>query len=252
MNPLAIACLLTVVSASTAQDDAESLKGETAKTTSELTSPQPAEPTGTEAEQLEAAPVEIPRYVPPRRGAPKTRVGGGSRSGGSNNAPQLVTLSPEHTGLTGQASPTLYWWLSDEFEGEFELVVTAVDAIEPALRVREAGPRAEGIHAFSLAEHGLTLEPNRLYQWSVAIVRDASARSMDVVSVSTIERVSQDPELSDTPAALASAGLFYDSLAAVEQLITEHGNPLPFSEMRASLLEQVALPEVARWQRSEG
>ncbi len=133
-------------------------------------------------------------------------------------------------------------------------MVTAVDAIAPALRVREAGPRARGIHSFSLAEHGLSLEPGQLYQWSVALVRNSGARSMDVVSISTIERVPATPGVSNTPAALAGAGLFYDSLAAIDELLESNANAQAqrFSEMRASLLEQVSLSEVAQWQRSEG
>lgn len=61
-----------------------------------------------EAQDLAAADSLI--YVPPRRGAPKTRVGGGTRSGGQPL--HLALLAPEHTGLTRSASPTLYWWLS--------------------------------------------------------------------------------------------------------------------------------------------
>jgi hypothetical protein len=75
-----------------------------------------------------------PVYVPPRRGAPATRVGGGTRSGGAN-APQVALLSPEHTGLTHQARPTLYWYLSRDYTGSIEFVVTGRDSVTPELRL---------------------------------------------------------------------------------------------------------------------
>lgn len=186
-------------------------------------------------------PTAAPVYVPPRRGAPATRVGGGTRSGGTG-VPQIALLSPEHTGLTHQASPTLYWYLSSAYTGTLELVVTGRDSVTPELRLRLEDAQPAGIHALDLAEHGLVLAPGRLYQWSVSIVRDEEHRSRDVVSVATIERLASDSAHQSGGAVdLAAAGLWYDAVDAASRTGTR--------ATRAALLEQVGLDAAAAWDR---
>lgn len=190
---------------------------------------------------------EPPVYVPPRRGAPETRVGGGTRSG-AGAAPELLVLGPRHTGLTEQAAPVLYWWLSQPFDGAFEFVVTAMDAVEPVLKLRTEGPEASGIHELRLADHGVQLEPGREYQWSVAIVRDPERRSRDVVAVATIERTEGSPASWD-PAVLAAAGLWYDAIEA----LSEPASPsqlATYRAYRADLLSQVGLDSAAAAERA--
>jgi len=183
-----------------------------------------------------------PVYVPPRRGAPATRVGGGTRSGGVN-APQIALLSPEHTGLTQQATPTLYWYLSRDYTGVIEFVVTGRHSITPALRLRSDGHQAAGIHALDLAAHDVALEPGTLYQWSVSIVRDENHRSRDVVSVATIERLPAEvgrPD--DETVGLAAAGIWYDAVDVASRSGARSA--------RAALLEQVGLADAAAWDRA--
>jgi hypothetical protein len=148
--------------------------------------------------------------------------------------------------LTASVSPTLYWWLSEDHAGEFELVVTRWDAVEPDLRVRRSASMQAGVHAFDLAVEGLELAPGVSYQWSVAIVRDADRRSRDIVAVATLEF---DPSATSgpDPAALASAGLWYDAI----NVLSAGGDRAQQRRLRADLLEQVALPDVARWERQE-
>jgi len=190
---------------------------------------------------------EPPVYVPPRRGAPETRVGGGTRSG-AGAAPELLVLGPPHTGLTEQASPVLYWWLSEPFDGVFELVVTAVDAVEPVLKLRTEGAQAAGIHELRLADEGVELEPGREYQWSVAIVRDPERRSRDVVAIATIERT-ENARSGWDPAELAAAGLWYDAIEA----LSEPDSPsqrATYRAYRADLLSQVGLESAASAERA--
>jgi hypothetical protein len=182
----------------------------------------------------------LPIYVPPRRGAPKTRVGGGTRSSGSSV--QLALLAPEHTGLTGRSSPMLYWWLSKEHEGPFEFVVMVESGVEPVLRFRQENTLAAGIHSFDLAAAGLSLEPGITYRWSVAIVRDEAQRARDVVALATMEYVI-DRSVADQAETLAGAGLWYDAFA-LASAETNHS-------VWADLLEQVSLDQVAAWSRGE-
>jgi hypothetical protein len=187
---------------------------------------------------VEVAALESPVYIPPFRGAPKTRVGGGTRSAGANV--ELALLAPEHTGRTAQASPTLYWWISGAHSGEFEFVIMNRDAIEPDLRVRRQLTLAAGIHAFDLGSEDFALQPGVSYQWSVALIRDPDRRSRDIVGLATLEYDAASGDSADAGilGGLAERGLFYDAFAALEA-------PAP----RADLLEQVALMDVARWIR---
>jgi hypothetical protein len=196
------------------------------------------------AKESALAAASPPVYVPPRRGAPKTRVGGGTRSGGP--ALEVALLAPEHTGITAQASPTLFWWLSDPFEGEIEFVVTRKDAVQPEFRERRTLALDSGIHSVDLAQAGVELAPGEIYQWAVAVIRDPDRRSRDLVAVATLEFDPRVGVASAVPASLAAAGLFYDAIAA---LSTGGARGL---EDKADLLDQVALGNVASWIRDEG
>ncbi len=48
-----------------------------------------------------------PLYKPPIRGAPATRVGGGTRGPGDKR-PSVRVLAPNHVGFTTRAQPELY------------------------------------------------------------------------------------------------------------------------------------------------
>lgn len=212
----------------------------TAPDEADLTAGAAADDPGRRAPQPDAqglATADPPVYVPPRRGAPKTRVGGGTRSGGEQV--HLALLAPEHTGLTRSPSPTLYWWLSADHPGPVEVVVTAENGVTPVLRLRPPAPVAAGIHAVDLTAAGLTLEAGVPYRWSVAIIRDENARSRDVVATATLEYLPPERAVSADAGALAAAGLWYDAMAALNR-DAEPGR-------QAALLEQVDLDEVARW-----
>ena len=53
-----------------------------------------------------------PVYKPPLRGAPASRVGGGSR-GVRTEMPRLYVLAPPDIGFTTRAKPDLFWFASD-------------------------------------------------------------------------------------------------------------------------------------------
>lgn len=198
---------------------------------------------GTETVTEESA--AEPVYRPPRRGAPKTRVGGGTREAGTDVAPSIALLAPLSTGFTTRASPVLYWYLSSAYEGRFEFVVAERSrrVVEPLFRQVVDGRYAAGYHAFDLGALDVALAEDRVYQWSVAIVRDPERRSHDIVAVATVERVAetrtQRPEQS-TVTGLAGAGLWYDAIEAL-------GPPPSSATARnqlAALLRQVGLAQV--------
>ncbi len=172
-------------------------------------------------------------YVPPPRGAPGRRIGGGTRSAGEAPVAALTSLVPDgHVGLTGRAQPIVMWHLSADTEARIDFTLTRSDATEPVLERTLSGPFEAGIHATSLAELGAELETGSRYQWFVAIVVDPERRSKDVVAGGPIERASGSGGAGDA-AALAQAGLWYDALAHAD------------ATFRASLLRQVGLDQAA-------
>lgn len=209
-----------------------------AQATSEVAAVNPSQtPSALDGKGLAAD--DPPVYVPPRRGAPKTRVGGGTRSAGQTL--HLAVLAPEQTGLTRSASPTLYWWLSDDHPGPVEVVVMAENGVAPLVRFRAPAPVTAGIHAVDLSSAGLALQAGVTYRWSVAIIRDENARARDVVATATLEYV-PDQLVPLDAGALAAAGFWYDVIA----LLNSDRDP----QWQAALLDQVDLAEVAQWLRT--
>ena len=85
-----------------------------------------------------------PVYKPPQLGAPGGRVGGGTRGIGGD-ALSLVALAPNHVGLTTQAQPTFYWYLSGT--PSFPLIFTLIEykAVKPLVEKQITMPKKAGI-----------------------------------------------------------------------------------------------------------
>ena len=130
-------------------------------------------------------------YQPPNRGAPKARVGGGTRS--SN---QLLALSPAgHVGLTSSEQPRLYWYLAPGFRNALRLRVAVADAPAPLLDVPLPAQMNGGIQHLDLAQHGLRLVPGPVYQWWVLLEPLPHQGREKVVSSGAIQLAAPDPQL---------------------------------------------------------
>jgi len=211
-------------------------------------------------------------YKPPLGlGAPTGLVAGGSRgtdtclSGEGGNEHAALTLSvlapADHIGLTVHEQPSLYWYLSAPAGCQVEVTLTDEQAVEPLLDVTLSPPIKPGVQQVRLADYGVRLTPGVQYQWAVALVPDPEHRSKDIIAASGIERTEATAALradlaqadKTTVAALyAEAGLWYDAVAAISDLIADvPQNPAPRMQ-RAALLEQVRLPEVVEYERKLG
>ena len=200
-----------------------------------------------------AAAIDMPMYKPPPRGAPGGRVGGSSRGIG-DGLPMLSVLAPDHTGLTTQEQPSLYWYLSKPTTYPVELTIIDDQTIQPLLEKRIGGPIQPGVQRVRLADYSLRLSPGVLYRWSVALVVDADNRSRDILAGGFIQRIAL-PEvlpaklaragMAQTPHIYAEAGLWYDALTAISDLIDTSPNAPALRQQRAALLEQVGLSEIA-------
>jgi len=192
-------------------------------------------------------------YVPPARGAPRARTGGGTRGPGA--LPRLEVLAPDHVGRTTREAPTLAWFVSGRASVPLELTLLRDGASEPELEVRLANQVETGIGEASLSRWDVELEPGVVYQWSVALVVDPGRRDRDVVASGAIERVAEPAAVataraSGAPAyaALAREGIWYDALSELGSAIAA-GDPGLRAE-RARLLDQVGLPDAAEFERT--
>ncbi len=192
----------------------------------------------------------VPTYKPPLRGAPGGRVGGGTRGSG-REVFVLTVLAPDHSALTVSEQPSLYWFISSATSLPIEVTVMDLRTTQPVLEARLAAPITPGVHRIRLADHGVRLEPGVPYRWFVTIVPDSDRRSKDILAGGAIERV-EPPEGLDAKLAQASkekapflyaeAGVWYEALAAISDLIESAPNDAVLRQQRATLLAQVGLP----------
>ena len=110
----------------------------------------------------------------------------------------------------------------------------------------------------NLAEHGVHLTPGAQYEWSVALVLDPKRRSRDIVASAGIERIdaAQAPAISDdnrptreAAARYAKAGLWYDTIMSMSDLIAASPTDQTLREQRADLLETAGLKEASAFDR---
>ena len=197
-------------------------------------------------------------YKPPKRGAPGGREGAGTR-GIAGPLPTLAVLAPkDHTGLTAQEQPVLYWYLSRETQHPVEVILTDRQSVKPLLAIRLNPPLQPGMQRVRLADYNIHLTPGVLYRWSVSLVADAAQRSYDVMTAGTIERVELPNELRGqrvqahtiTAARLyATAGLWYDTIAALSELIDTRPQDITLRQQRAAVLTQEGLSAAASYDR---
>jgi hypothetical protein len=204
------------------------------------------------AEKPAAAPAAVV-YQPPRRGAPRARVGGGTRGPGGQDD-LLTVLAPDHVGLTMQAQPTLYWYARTPAAARFRFALINDTEIEPLLEIDTGQDTVAGIQQLDLQDYDITLTPGVEYEWSVALVRDENNRSADIVTSGVIERVTPAAELVDRLAGSSGAervrlyaaeGLWYDALDSLSGLIVAAPDDRALTAMRTALLEQIGLQEIA-------
>lgn len=199
------------------------------------------------------------KYVPPMRGAPQSRIGGGSR-GSSDDIAMLQVLAPDHTGLTTEEQPVLYWYVSKPSRAHFEITVINDQEVEPLVD-RDVDLRVEaGIQRIRLADFGVKLKRGLEYRWYVSLVVDPAQRSNDIVASGTIERVEPSTELAgklahatpaDIPGIYAGSGIWYDALDAISRLVDASPGSRALREERAALLDEAGLKEAAATERRQ-
>jgi len=206
------------------------------------------------AAQLE----DIVTYKPPQRGAPGGREGAGTRGLGGALLTLAVLTPKEHTGLTVQEQPVLYWYLSQETQHPVDIILTDRQSVKPLLETRLPPPLQPGIQLVRLADYNIRLAPGVVYKWSVALVTDPTQHSRDIVTAGTIERIEVPDELRSqlvqtdkriSARLYATAGLWYDTIATLSELIDAVPQDTLLRQQRATLLDQEGLTEAAAYDR---
>jgi hypothetical protein len=195
-----------------------------------------------------------PVYQPPMRGAPSGRVGGGTR-GTAGGMPTVDVLAPDHVGLTVQEQPTLYWFVSAPVHHPVQLTLVSDDSEKPLAEVDLPIPSKAGIQAVKLSDVGVKLKSDVEYQWTVAIVVDASERSKDILASGIVKRTLDRRPVAVQDGAMAAkqyaaAGLWYDALEAASRAIDRAPGDHRARMQRAALLDQAGLAEAAAFERS--
>jgi len=220
------------------------------------------DPTPALTPQVQSSPTPIeptmPIYKPPKGTTLRGRVDGGFR-GGEEGEPVLKVLAPaDHVGETVKKSPALYWYLSQTTS--FPIIFTLEDTrhYKPVLRVTLKPPTRPGVQMVRLADYEKTLEEEVQYRWHIAVVVDPESRSKDIHAMGVIERISytealflgrscRDPR--DAVCLYADAGLWYDAIMVISDLITANPRDRVLRLQRAALLDQVGLTDVAEYDR---
>lgn len=198
-----------------------------------------------------AADVSVPVYSPPSRGAPGGRVGGGTRGG--QNVFVLSVLAPDHSGFTASEQPSLYWFISKPTSLPVELTVMDPLGVKPILETQLPSPTQAGIQRVRLGDYNVHLAPGAAYRWFVAVVPDADRRSKDILAGGAIERVDLQEDFKtkvakasekELPFVYAQAGLWYDALNSISDLIDAAPQNQELHNQRTALLKQVGLPSI--------
>jgi hypothetical protein len=212
----------------------------------------PPAPRGESQPKAATTTAAVPTYKPPLRGAPGGRVGGGTRGSG-REVFVLTVLAPDHSALTVSEQPSLFWFISSTTSLPIEVTVMDLRTTQPVLETRLIPPAAPGVQRIRLADHAVRLEPGVPYRWFVTIVPNSDRRSRDILAGGAIERVVSPEGLAaklaqarkdETASLYAEAGVWYDALAAISDLIDGAPNDTVLRKQRATLLAQVGLPAV--------
>jgi hypothetical protein len=202
--------------------------------------------------------VDLPVFVPPKRDAPRARIGGATR-GIPGALPRIEVLAPLSIGLTLEAQPDLYWHLPEKTTHRVDLTVVTDASPEPVLEVTLPPAERAGVQHVRLADHGVKLTRGVPYQWFVAVVGDAEHRGRDRIAGGAIERVDAPAELvsklaaasaDERPFVLASGGIWYDAVSDLSRRIEAAPDDTAARLQRAALLDQVGLDEVALAERA--
>lgn len=175
-------------------------------------------------------------YVPPLRGVPGRREGGGTRGGCPSTQPSLTALMPDSNfGTTLSAYPSFLWYVPglESQQAEFVLLDENDEVVyETAFQMTSSA----GIVSLSLPATANIppLQVGKDYHWYFSLICDPLDRSGDLYTEGWIQRIEADADLmarleaapvGDRPTIYAESGIWYDAVASLATLRrTQPGN----------------------------
>lgn len=210
---------------------------------------QPARPVADAPKKPDAAQIQ---YDPPKRGAPKGRVGGGTR-GVEPRELSMAVIAPDHPGLSSRTSPKLYWFLSRPINAAFEVSVIEDGAADALIDRAIPAPKEAGVQVLDLAAMGVVLQPEREYRWFISLISNPNARSGDTVASgkviweplpANVKARVESADAASRPGVYAASGYWYDAYAELRALRERNPGDRSLREMEVALIGQVGLRDV--------
>jgi hypothetical protein len=197
----------------------------------------------------------MPVYQPPKENVPRARIEGGTR-GGTGNELTIIALVPDHVGFTTKKDPALYWHVSQPTSLPVQFTLTDPRSVRPIAEISLPHPSHAGIQTVRLKDYGISLEPGIQYRWLISIALDHDKPSKDLVTGGMIERIEFNEGSAlgfpltcnnDAVSRYAEAGLWYDAIGCISELIESNPVDSLLRRQRAFLLNQIDLPNVAEF-----
>lgn len=201
-------------------------------------------------------------YVPPNRGLPGRREGGGTRGCWTNStvaasALKITALVPaQNFGYTLEAYPTFLVYIPPFFAEKAAGVEFTLsdDQNNEVYRTNFQANNTAGIMRLSLPANANLppLEVGKDYHWSFALVCDLTDPSGNLVVDSWIQRIQPSAELAaalgqtspaELPALYARSGIWYDAIAQLTPPQAQSSSGV-LSQWR-NLLNSVGLDNIA-------
>ncbi|NVO56903.1 DUF928 domain-containing protein [Rhodobacteraceae bacterium B1Z28] len=158
-------------------------------------------------EKEDDAPTDEVIFVPPEIGAPKDRMGAGTRDVSSETTSgMLLLLVPEDGGLTTLPSPPLVWRLTHGHRGDLVVGLNPSGTDGPQFRIK--GPFPAGDYGLDLGRQNFQLDTNLVYVWHVTLL-DQNTGAVAERATGLIERFPESFRFNDP----AANGYWFDALS---------------------------------------
>jgi len=196
------------------------------------------------------------QYIPPDRGLPGRREGGGTRGNCPRPATPLVALSPDtNFGTTTEPYPTFYWYLP-ELSNQFVEFVLLDENDNEVYRTAFQHKSASGIISVTVptTTRISPLEIGKDYHWFFSLVCDRRDRSGDIYVEGWIQRVTPSSDLArrvvtasaeEKAVLYARAGIWYDAVKSLAELRRTRPTDTAILNQWTALLRSVGLDNIA-------
>lgn len=228
-------------------------------------SPAPSSP----APVREAAPASVPQASPPAapqvRFKPPAGIGAAGKTlagatRGNVREWVMFVAAPAGPGLSAQAQPILYWYVSRVPGTAPSFMIVESGGEKPLAEVQLPSPQAPGFQSIDFKALGLSLEEGKEYVWQVSLearppgagsagrVIDALGRIQWQKPGAGLSRWISGGDEIEGAAALAEAGYWYDASARLRAVASRRPGTLPssFIEAEVSLYESAGLGHLVR------